>query len=68
MKLKHLQIDTEGHDANIMKGLYDYLFNVPNVYHPQEIRFETNSNTTAEETDTIIELFVKLSYTIVSRR
>ena len=67
-KIKHLRIDTEGHDVNIMKGLYNYICNLPEEFHPFEIKFETNSNTTNKEVDEVIELYSTLNYGVVFRK
>jgi len=66
-KIKYLQIDTEGHDINIMNGLYRYIHKLPKEYHPTEIKFETNSNSSTNEVDGVIEKYSRLKYTVVSR-
>lgn len=66
-RIKYLQIDTEGHDINIMNGLYNYISKLSKEYHPDEIKFETNQYSTKYEIDNIINLYNNLNY-IVSYR
>jgi len=66
-KIEHLKIDTEGHELNILKGLYNYISKLSNEYHPLEILFETNS--TGEkfinDVNDIIELYRGINYELV---
>jgi hypothetical protein len=66
-KIKFLQTDTEGHDINIMNGLYDYISNLSIDYHPNEIKFETNQYSTKAEIDDVLNLYDKIGYVLVSR-
>lgn len=66
-KINHLQIDTEGHDVNILNGLYKYIINLSDDYHPTNIIFETNDNNHTKEVDTILELYYNIGYTLVYR-
>jgi mannosyltransferase OCH1-like enzyme len=66
--IKHLKIDTEGHDVIILHGLYNYLKNKNSLYHPLTITFETNEHTTKEKVDEILNLFINdLMYEITFR-
>jgi hypothetical protein len=67
-RIKYLQIDTEGHDTNIMIGLYAYLSKLPDEFHPLEIKWETNiGNCTKEQTDIVVSLYFNLGYFVSHR-
>lgn len=67
-KIKYLQMDTEGHDTNIMIGLYKYLYHLSDEFHPTEIKWETNiGNCTKEQTDFVINLYAELNYVVTYR-
>lgn len=66
--LKLLKIDTEGHDVIILNGLYKYLMETSNTeLYPKKIIFESNDNIPSDMVDDIINKFIKLGYTLVSR-
>jgi hypothetical protein len=66
-KIKHLQIDTEGHDTNILHGLYRYISNLPDEYHPDNIMFETNDESKSKDVDDLLKLYYNIDYTLVYR-
>jgi hypothetical protein len=68
--IKYLKIDTEGHDAIILNGFFDYLEKEPaksTVYYPKKILFESNENIPEIEIDRLIERSIRLGYKLVSR-
>ncbi len=68
--IKYLKIDTEGHDAIILNGLFDYLEQEPRKpiqYYPNKILFESNSNIPEIVIDKLIERSIKLGYMLESR-
>lgn len=68
--IKHLKIDTEGHDAIILNGFFDYLEKEPvkaKIYYPKTIFFESNSNIPEIVIDKLIERSIHLGYKLVSR-
>jgi FkbM family methyltransferase len=67
-KIECLKIDTEGYEINILKGLFDYLSNLSDDYHPKKIIFETNTSGKEfiNEVYDIINLFYKIRYKLVS--
>lgn len=68
--IKYLKIDTEGHDAIILNGLFDYLLSMPKKskeYYPKEILFESNANIDKDVIDRLIERSIILGYKLISR-
>jgi FkbM family methyltransferase len=66
-KIKFLKIDTEGHDAVILKGLYDFIIKKGRQHCPASIKFESNENTPKAVVEEIITMFATLGYSVVSR-
>jgi FkbM family methyltransferase len=60
-----LKIDTEGHDAVILKKFYEEIKNT--MYLPHVIVFESNVLTSDEDINEIINLFKKKSYDLIKR-
>lgn len=65
--VKYLKIDTEGHDAIILKTLYFYIKYLPIVFYPNRILFETNDHSNPKDVDEIIELYCSIGYKLESR-
>lgn len=65
--IKYLKIDTEGHDAIILNGLFDYLENKPTTYYPQNIMFESNANINTNTIDLLIKRALYFGYKLVSK-
>ena len=65
--IKYLKIDTEGHDAIILNGMFDYLQNKTIEYFPKKILFESNSNIPSNIIDKLIERAISFGYKLVSR-
>jgi len=65
--IKFLKIDTEGHDINILNGLFNYIKVLPVNFYPIKILFESNEHTLASEIDLVLEKFLSIGYQIVSR-
>ncbi len=63
----YLKIDTEGHDAIILNGLFDYLEDKSKEYFPKKILFESNSNIPTIIVDKLIERIITFGYNLVSR-
>jgi FkbM family methyltransferase len=65
--IKHLKIDTEGHDCNILQGLFQYLKAKCVSYYPQVIHFESNEWTPVEVVDQTIAIAESIGYEVVKR-
>ena len=65
--VKYLKIDTEGHDATILKTLFFYLKYLPTVFYPNKILFETNEHSKCREVDEVIHLYCSIGYKLESR-
>ena len=65
--VKYLKIDTEGHDVIILRSLFFYIKNLPIIFCPNKILFETNEHIGIKEVDEIIELYCSIGYKLVSR-
>jgi FkbM family methyltransferase len=63
-KINHLKIDTEGYEINILKGLYNHISKLPEIYHPNEILFETNTYGVKffNEVNEILTLYYNIGY------
>ena len=64
-KIKYLQINIEGYNLNIIKGLYDYIYNLEKDFHPKTIKF--NSETSEKEIDNILNLYYEINYKLISK-
>lgn len=62
--VSYLKIDTEGHDYNILKNLYDFCKNRTFLF-PTKIQFESNSLTNEKHINEIIELYEDIGYKVV---
>ncbi len=60
--VKYLKIDTEGHDCIILKTLFHYIKNLPNIFYPNKIQFETNEHAIYIDVDEIIQLYCSIGY------
>lgn len=65
--VKFLKIDTEGHDIIILKTLFFYIKNLPTVFYPNKILFETNEHSISKDVDEIINLFCSIGYKTETR-
>ena len=50
-----------------MNGLYNYIRDLSNEYHPQKITFESNKNSVETEVSDVLELFYEIGYELVQR-
>lgn len=66
-KTKFLKIDTEGHDCIILSSLFVYIKNLPDIFYPDKIVFETNTNSLDKDVDEILQLYISIGYKLVSR-
>jgi FkbM family methyltransferase len=67
-KVDLLKIDTEGHDVNILNGLYNYLLEKDSdIYFPLKINFESNSNSNQKDVDDILNKFYSIGYELINR-
>lgn len=66
-KIKHLKIDTEGGDCDILMNLKNYLKERPQEFYPEMITFESNKLTSKEKVACIIDLYSQLGYVVQSR-
>jgi hypothetical protein len=65
--VKHLKIDTEGHDCIILKTLFYYIKYLPMIFYPKRIAFETNENSKSSDVNEIINLYCSIGYKLESR-
>ena len=65
--VKHLKIDTEGHDTIILKSLFFYIKGLPIVFYPNKITFETNEHSVYLDVNEIIFLYCSIGYKLKSR-
>ena len=65
--VKYLKIDTEGHDCIILKTLFFYIKNLPILFYPSKILFETNEHTNSLDVDEIIQLYCSIGYQLENR-
>ena len=65
--VKFLKIDAEGHDVIILNSLFSYIRNLPIIFYPNKISFETNSNSSEIDVDKIIKLYCSIGYTLAER-
>lgn len=63
-KIKHLKIDTEGGDSDILEHLFYYLKDKDINYYPDKITFETNYLTSTNKKESIIKKYVSKSYKV----
>jgi len=63
-KIKHLKIDTEGGDCDILFNLKNYLQDKSNDFYPNMITFETNELTNKQKLKNVIEIYNKIGYII----
>lgn len=65
-KIKRLKIDTEGYELNILDGLYEYISNLSDEYHPNEILFESNTSGIKffNDINAIINKYSKIGYNL----
>ena len=65
--IKFLKIDTEGHDVNILNGLFNYIKDLPTSFYPNRIFFESNEHAVEMEVDLLLERFKSIGYKVLSR-
>lgn len=65
-ELDFLKIDTEGADADIMFGLYDFLSAQPASIYPKKIVFESNELSNPEKVAAVKTKFETLGYQVAS--
>lgn len=65
-ELDFLKIDTEGADADIMLGLYDFLSAQPANIYPKKIVFESNELSNPEKVAAVKTKFETLGYQVAS--
>lgn len=63
-KIKHLKIDTEGGDCDILLNLKNYLQDKTFDFYPDMITFETNKLTSKEKVAHVINLYNQLGYIV----
>ena len=66
-RIKLLKIDTEGHDAIILRGLYEYIKDTGSniLYMPTVIMFENNGLSDGGDVSEVLDLFVgEFNYTL----
>lgn len=65
--IKHLKIDIEGGDSQLLINFINYLTQKTVEYYPNKITFETNRLTPQTEVDKVIDLYSKLGYVVCER-
>ena len=66
-KIKHLKIDVEGIDCDILDYYYDWLNNKNQDYHPNKITFEYK-HSTPEQVSNICKKYSMLGYSHTKKR
>jgi len=66
-KVNFLKIDAEGHDYIILESLFEYLKNLPIIFYPNKILFESNENSNIHDIDDIIDKYISIGYKLSSR-
>lgn len=61
-EIKHLKIDTEGGDCDILINLHKYLKNKEKYYYPKVITFESNELTPKEKIEHVLSLYYSVGY------
>ena len=65
-KIRYMKIDTEGHDAVILRGLFKYIETKPLEYFPDTIEFESNEWMSDKEFLDILNKYISLGYNVKS--
>jgi FkbM family methyltransferase len=65
--IKHLKIDIEGGDSQLLINFINYLKQKTVEYYPNKITFETNRLTPQTEVNKVIDLYSKLGYVVRER-
>ena len=65
--IKHLKVDIEGGDSQLLLNLFEYLKDKPQDYYPHKITFESNRLTPAEVVTLVIDTYSKLGYKLQQR-
>jgi hypothetical protein len=63
--IKHLKIDTEGYDCDILQYWLEYLKDKSDSYYPKKIQFESNTLTPEKYILQTIEDYVNIGYKLV---
>jgi len=66
-KIKHLKIDTEGGDSDILLHLKNYLEDKAIEFYPEMITFETNSLSDERKVKLVLTIYTTLGYKIVKK-
>lgn len=63
--IEFLQLDTEGNDTKILIDLRSYLSDKSDYFHPNYIKFESNSLNNKEEIRHVLKEYERLEYNIL---
>lgn len=63
--IKHLKLDTEGLDADLLESILDDLWDLNSIRLPEIIQFETNCHNDTQKSFMIINRLQRLGYTIL---
>lgn len=66
-RIKHLKVDIEGGDSQLLLNLFKYLKGKTEEYYPDKITFESNSLTPHEIVTSVIDTYSKLGYKLQQR-
>lgn len=67
-RIEYLKIDTEGNDTFILRFLFEYLKDKPLIFLPRTIKFESNVLSNENDIKEVIELYLRLGYTVKSKK
>lgn len=65
--IKHLKIDIEGGDSELLLNFLEYLNKKTKEYYPKKITFESNRLTPKDVVDKVVMLYQQLGYKVISR-
>lgn len=65
--IQFLKMDLEGHDHVVMRNYHEFLTDMPVVFHPKRIQFESNTHTDKINIDIVIEMYQQLNYQVMRR-
>jgi hypothetical protein len=66
-KIKHLKIDIEGGDSELLKNFINYLESKTLEYYPEKITFETNELTPEHTINEVINIYSEMNYVVLER-
>lgn len=66
-RIKHLKIDVEGGDCDILQHFFQYLLSKDRTFYPAEITFESNVLTAESKIQQTVDLYKSIGYQVQRR-